>query len=177
MRLPTDLRLAAVALSAASFLLSAVGLARPPAPLATVVAAARPLPAGTLLTAGDVRLTHLPSAPPGAVDSLAHALGRRLVAPLLGGDPVLRTFLAPAGQPGFVLTLPAAAPAEPGQEAAIAFLPASGPPRLLAQRIRVTGAVSGAGTPQASVVVPPDLATLLLAAQHAGTVVVLPETP
>ncbi|MCL2541382.1 MAG: SAF domain-containing protein [Nocardioidaceae bacterium] len=74
--------LAAVAAAAALRALA------PPAPAsATITVAARDLPAGVLLTDGDLRTT---TVPPGAVpDEVARApVGRTLAAPLTRGEPV-----------------------------------------------------------------------------------------
>ncbi len=77
----------ALALVAVAALAGLRSVAPPEPPTATVLVAARDLPAGRLLTAGDLTPVRLPAGL--APDSLADApVGRVLAAPLRPGEPV-----------------------------------------------------------------------------------------
>lgn len=76
---------------AAVAVLAGLQALRPPAVLAVpVVAASGDLPAGHVLTAGDLRLSRLPPGlvPAGSSRSLAGVVGARLAAPVRAGEPV-----------------------------------------------------------------------------------------
>ena len=64
--------------------------AAPPPPSVDVVVAARDLPAGTVLTPGDLRAVGFApgSVPAGASDDAVDAVGRTLAAPVRAGEPV-----------------------------------------------------------------------------------------
>ncbi|MGL5910335.1 MAG: SAF domain-containing protein, partial [Phycicoccus sp.] len=75
-----------------------VGQLRPaPAPSMTVVAAARPVPAGSELTADDLRLVAVvaDAAQPGSITDPAAAAGRRVGAALVAGETLTRSRLVP----------------------------------------------------------------------------------
>jgi pilus assembly protein CpaB len=84
-------------------------LAPPPAEEVRVVAAARAMPAGTVLTAADLVLTGVPPslAGPEAVTDLAQAEGKVTLVPLVPGELVLRSKLVhPGSGPGLGGHLP-----------------------------------------------------------------------
>lgn len=94
-------------------------LDRPAADAVPVLVAARELPVGHRLTAGDVQVRDLPAqaVPTGALTDSGTVLDGRVVAPLAEGEPVtsldLRTSALLAGQPAGTLAvfLPLAEPA------------------------------------------------------------------
>lgn len=82
---------------------SALQALRPPEPRTrTVVVAARDLPAGTTLTAGDVRVAHVPEALAvgGTATSAADVVGESLAVPVPAGLPVVPGLLASGGLVG-----------------------------------------------------------------------------
>lgn len=88
----------------------AILMALRPAPTEAtgVVAAARPLPAGTVLAAGDLTVVTLPSdaVPEGAALADAEVLGRTLAGPLSQGSPVTATSVGTAerlARPGHLI--------------------------------------------------------------------------
>ncbi|MGL5864945.1 MAG: SAF domain-containing protein [Dermatophilaceae bacterium] len=90
-------RLVAAALTATAVVII-VGQLRPALPATTtVVAAARPVPAGAELAAGDLRVVAVAAdaAQPGSVTDPAAALGRRVGAALVPGETLTRSRLVP----------------------------------------------------------------------------------
>lgn len=83
-------RLVAAVLAAIAVLAGLQALRPVPAVAVPVAAASRDLPAGLVLTAGDLRLARLPpgQVPAGSSRSLRGVLGARLAAPVRSGEPV-----------------------------------------------------------------------------------------
>ena len=77
-------------------------------PLRPVVVATHPLEPGTVVTAGDVAIRHLPASvlPADAVGSTGQAEGRVVVAPVFAGVPMVVGQLAPDGRRGLTALLP-----------------------------------------------------------------------
>lgn len=130
-------------------------LSAPPGTTTAVLVAARDLPAGTTLRAGDLRRTELPDGalPAGLATDPA---GRVLASPLRSGEPVTDVRLvSPAlarAQPGaraLPVRLPDAGVAEllrPGDAVdLIATDPADGSARTVATGVRVLALPSGSG--------------------------------
>ena len=92
--------------------------------LRTVAVAANPVEVGTVVAAGDVKLRSIPAAflPEGWVSSVDEVVGRTTVAPLVRGETVLRTHLAPWGLKGVAALLP------PGTRAVSVPTGAASPP-------------------------------------------------
>lgn len=83
-------RLVAAVLAGLAVLAVLSALSPEPTPTSSVVTVARDLPAGTRLTAGDLRLVSLPAAfvPDGTLRSRSAAAGRLLAAPARRGEPL-----------------------------------------------------------------------------------------
>lgn len=90
-------RVLAGALAATALVLVVRDVRPPPDPLVAVVVADRRVAAGTVLGVDDVRLQPVEVPQPGAVVTLAQAVGRRLVAGLAQGEAVTATRLVPRG--------------------------------------------------------------------------------
>ncbi|WP_394276686.1 SAF domain-containing protein [Luteococcus sp.] len=89
------------ALCAACAVLLALTVLRPaPAATVDVLVAARALPAGSSLAAGDLRLAHYPPAlvPDGALDDPGRLTGRVLASPVDAGLPLTEQSVVEAGQ-------------------------------------------------------------------------------
>lgn len=89
------------ALAAACAVLVSLTVLRPaPAATVDVLVAARALPAGSSLTAGDLRLAHYPPGlvPDGALDDPARLAGRVLASPADAGLPLTEQSVVEAGQ-------------------------------------------------------------------------------
>lgn len=124
-RLLRHRRLLAALLLAAAAASGLRVLAPPAPPTATALVAARDLPAGRVLTPGDLTSTRLPpgALPHGAVPPSAPPLGRALAAPLRRGEPLTDVRLVgpglTAGQPPGTVAVPIRL-ADAGQAALLA---------------------------------------------------------
>lgn len=78
--------------------------------VAAVAVALRPVETGAILSAADIEVRRMPVAlvpeGPSAPDEV---VGRRVLAPLFKGEPVLRAHLAPSGSQGLAALVPPAA--------------------------------------------------------------------
>jgi Flp pilus assembly protein CpaB len=76
-------------------------------PPTAVVVAARDLPLGATVKAGDVAVRRLHQPPPGSLGDPGAAAGRVVAVPVLAGSPLLERHLAPPGRPGLAALVPA----------------------------------------------------------------------
>lgn len=86
-------------LAAASVAVGLTAVAPPPAATAAVVVAARDLPAGTVVSADDVRTSALPAdvVPHGALDEASAVVGHLVAGPVRAGEPLTDVRLLGAG--------------------------------------------------------------------------------
>lgn len=180
-------RLVAALLAFLAVLALGSALAPPQADLVPVVAAARPLAAGTVLEKADLTTLHLPadSVPDAAASDPAALIGRMVGAPHSRHSPVTEASVATGEQlarPGFVVIavpLPndAIAPlVKPGIH--IDLIDGSG--EALASNVRVLAAPGSASslgltsTSRAALLeVEPSVATRIATAQHGGLTIAL----
>ena len=168
--------LLAAGLAAGSVASALTVLTPTPEPGVLVLRAARDLPAGTALAAGDVVQVELPSAavPDGALTAAPDALGRLLAAPLRRGEPLTDVRLAGTGLLGAADEGLLAVPVRLADAASAALLHAG-------DRVDVLAAGSGAAAAPAAQVVAASAEVLAVpAAVHdsgEGALVVLAATP
>ncbi|MEB7503552.1 SAF domain-containing protein [Arthrobacter koreensis] len=158
--------LAGVLVAAAAGITVQAMLPAEPAAVAAA-AAARDLPAGHIITPGDLRMVRLPpkAVPPGALTGTGSAAGEQLAVPLRSGTVLSETLLVGdgllAGSPEGTAALPLR-PADPASARLLApgvlidvvaaadeGFDGAGPPVVLASGVPVlwvTGAGSGAGS-------------------------------
>ena len=167
-----------------------LGALRPkPAPTAEIVVAARDLPAGAAIAAGDVRLTALPAGlvPSGALRSVAEAAGQHLAAPVRRAEPVtdVRLTTGPLSRPSEGLVampvrfadVEAARLLQPGERIDVLAAVAPGANDAVAADAAVVAA------DVAVVALPPEAAntgsgaTALIDGTTSGALVVLATTP
>ncbi len=96
-----------------------------PAPAVPVVTAAADLPAGTLLTAADLAVSRLPSAPGGTVGDPDELVGRALAGAVRAGEPVTDVRLVGSGLTSLLPPGTVAAPVRTA-DAAVSALPRTG---------------------------------------------------
>jgi Flp pilus assembly protein CpaB len=94
-------------------------------PTVPVVVAATDLPAGTLLTAADLAVARLPSAPGGAGSEPADLAGQTLAGAVRAGEPVTDVRLVGSGLTALLPAGTVAAPVRPA-DVAVSALPRAG---------------------------------------------------
>ncbi len=92
-------RVLSAVLAATAVLLVVLELRPPAEPVTAALAAARDVPAGAVLAETDLRVDHVPrnAVQPGALTTVADAVGRRVGAALARGESVTASRLVPRG--------------------------------------------------------------------------------